>query len=223
MDENERPDEHDAQKRLLLAAQEEFAERGFDGATIRDICRKAGANVASINYYFGGKDGLYIEAVKSAHSCTFPIGAFQSQPAGTPAVEKLRRFIGEMVARMHEPISPTAMKLIMREMADPGKAGHIVVKEFIQPAAFTLRDILQELLPAVDEPHRMAVGFSIIGQILFYRQNRPIAELIFGKDAFESIGIELVSDHVICFTLAALGLGEPPYQTVSKKSASESA
>jgi hypothetical protein len=128
---------------------------------------------------------------------------------GTPPVEKLRVFIREMVTRMHVPASASAMKLMMREMADPGKAAHVVVTEFIQPVAFALRAILRELLPDLDEPHLLMTGFSVIGQCLFYRQNRPVSELIFGKDAVAALGADAVAEHVTRFTLAALGRAEP--------------
>jgi len=55
--------------RLLEAAGEEFADKGFGGATVRAICARAGANVAAINYHFGDKERLYIEAVIEAHRC----------------------------------------------------------------------------------------------------------------------------------------------------------
>lgn len=206
---NPAPPVLDAQHRLIEAAQEEFAEHGFDGATIREICRKANANVASINYYFGGKEGLYIEAVKQAHQCAARMDQFPLPVPGAPPVEKLRLFIREMVARMHAPASPKAMKLMMREMADPGMAANVVVKEFIQPLANYLQAILIELLPDIDEPRRLATGFSIIGQILYYRQNRPVSELIFGKDALNAISADLVTQHITQFTLAALGLAKP--------------
>ena len=48
-------------------------------------------------------------------------------------------------------------------------------------------------------------GFSVMGQCLFYRQNLPIAELIFGKDEVAALGADAVADHVVRFTLAALG------------------
>jgi AcrR family transcriptional regulator len=40
-------------ERLLSAAGREFAERGYEAATVRDICLAAGVNLAAVNYYFG--------------------------------------------------------------------------------------------------------------------------------------------------------------------------
>jgi TetR/AcrR family transcriptional regulator, regulator of cefoperazone and chloramphenicol sensitivity len=201
--------EDDARDRLLSAAQAAFAESGFDGATVRRICAAAGANIAAVNYYFRDKETLYVEAVKAAHTCAGRMDTVPVPPAGTPPVEKLRGFIREMVSRMHAPASASAMKLMMREMADPGRAAHVVVTEFIQPAAFALRAILRELLPELGEPQLLMVGFSVMGQCLFYRQNRPVAELIFGKTEVSALTVEMVADHVVRFTLAALGHAPP--------------
>src|ERR1035437_2002318 len=49
--------------RLLDAAREVFSQHSFQGATVREICRRAEANVAAVNYHFGGKDGLLAEAL----------------------------------------------------------------------------------------------------------------------------------------------------------------
>jgi len=51
----------DAKKRLLKCAIKEFAEKGFDGASTRDIVKQAGMNISAISYYFGSKEGLYTE------------------------------------------------------------------------------------------------------------------------------------------------------------------
>ena len=48
----------DPRGRILSAAGREFAEKGFEAATIRDICTLASVNVAAVNYYFGDKHRL---------------------------------------------------------------------------------------------------------------------------------------------------------------------
>lgn len=47
-----------SRERLLAAALEEFAARGFAGARVQDIATRAGVNKQLITYYFGGKEGL---------------------------------------------------------------------------------------------------------------------------------------------------------------------
>jgi len=49
---------------LLEAAKAQFAALGYDSATLREIAAAAGADVALIKRYFGGKEGLFTEALK---------------------------------------------------------------------------------------------------------------------------------------------------------------
>jgi AcrR family transcriptional regulator len=46
------------QMQIMEAAEELFAEKGFDGTSVRDIAEEAGVNLAMISYYFGSKDKL---------------------------------------------------------------------------------------------------------------------------------------------------------------------
>jgi AcrR family transcriptional regulator len=51
---------------ILEAAQGQFARAGYDRAALRDIAAEAGADVALIKRYFGGKEGLFTEALKAS-------------------------------------------------------------------------------------------------------------------------------------------------------------
>ena len=61
-----RSDGLETRRRVLDAAGRVFAARGFRDATVADICRSAGANVAAVNYHFGSKRKLYVEAWRHA-------------------------------------------------------------------------------------------------------------------------------------------------------------
>src|SRR5262245_60233606 len=54
-----RPGGADTRAQLLDAARAEFAEKGFDGATVRAIADRAGVDPAMVNHWFGGKDALF--------------------------------------------------------------------------------------------------------------------------------------------------------------------
>src|SRR5262249_16880319 len=123
-----------AQQRLIEAAQQVFAEKGFKAASIREISKIARTNIAAVNYYFGDKERLYIEAVKYANTCTQGL-PFPDWAPETPPVEKLRDFIRVMVTRMMQPQSPAALQLMMRELAQPTAACLEVVRDHIRPMA----------------------------------------------------------------------------------------
>lgn len=53
-------------KRLLQVAGKMFATSGFAAVSTREMCEKAGVNVAAISYYFAGKEGLYLQVFKDS-------------------------------------------------------------------------------------------------------------------------------------------------------------
>lgn len=202
--------------KLLDAAEDVFAEVGYEAATTREICRRAGVkNVGAVNYYFGGKERLYAEAVKYAmRTCT--AGApFPDWPAGAKPERKLRDFIRTMMARMMEIPKAASMTLMMREMTriEPSDVTEEVVKENIRPMADLLGEILKEMLPKLPFQRRVLIAFSIVGQCLYYRQNRAVAEVLFGNEITGQFSAEYLAEHIANFSLGALtdlGLDDNP-------------
>ncbi|MFL5342719.1 MAG: CerR family C-terminal domain-containing protein, partial [Gemmataceae bacterium] len=200
----------DTRQRILDAAEVVFADKGREAASVREILRLAGVkNIAAINYHYGDKDRLYIEVVKHAHqSCCFQ--TFPNWPDGIPAKVRLRDFIRTVVERMLQPARPTALRLMMREMAQPTEACAEVVRNYIQPMAEILERILADLRPDLPRPQRFLVANSIVSQCLFYRQNKPIIELLMGPEMFGALNAELLTEHITQFTLRALGIAQEP-------------
>src|SRR3954471_8446758 len=84
----------DTEARLLEAAGRVFAEKGFDAATVRDVCERAGVkNIGAVNYYFRSKENLYEAALRNAFSGRMARTPPPEWPAGTAQRVKLRQFI----------------------------------------------------------------------------------------------------------------------------------
>jgi AcrR family transcriptional regulator len=214
------PPEDPTRLRLLEAAEEVFADVGFEAATVRDICQKANVkNIGAVNYYFQGKERLYQESVMLAFQTCQEGAPFPQWEKGTPAEEKLRDFIRTMMARMVAIPRISSMRLMMREMTDPSPACSDAVNQNIKPMADMLHGIFAELLPKVPLDRRWLIGFSVVGQCLFYRQNRAILAVLVGPDKAERMtDAELLAEHVIQFTFAALGLAPPVSESYRRKS-----
>src|SRR3954463_6161653 len=155
-------------ERIAEAAGEIFAERGFDATTVRDICQRAGANVAAVNYYFGDKQRLYVEAVVRAHRWRMEQARLPEWREGTSAEAKLADFITTFIRRvLTGPEDTWHTKLMMREMANPTAACAELVQSSIRRQFDMLLAILGELLPSdISDEQLRLTGFSIVGQCL---------------------------------------------------------
>lgn len=82
-------------QQLLEAAGQVFAEKGFERATGKEICERAGTNTAAVNYYFGGMEGLYAAVLQEACSRLVPFEAAAAAVASkAEARDKLEAMLG---------------------------------------------------------------------------------------------------------------------------------
>jgi AcrR family transcriptional regulator len=200
----------ETRQRILDASEAIFSEIGYEATTVRAICELASVkNIGAVNYYFQGKENLYRETVKNALRMCSEGAPFPVWAPNTPPSEKLRDFIRVMMSRVLRAARVSQIKLMMREFTEPSQACREAVKEYIQPIAQVMHGILTELLPEMPIERRWLVGFSIVGQCLYYRQNRAVAEILIGADAIAQLELERLADHIAAFSLAALGFAPP--------------
>jgi AcrR family transcriptional regulator len=197
----------DTRHRVLEAAGEVFAERGFRAATVREICQRAKANLAAVNYHFGDKERLY-EAVLQytfRHAVeTYPLDL--EVGAEATAAERLRAFIrSHLFSFLDEGLPAWRGKLVAREMAEPTRALDAVVDQMIRPDAELLMAIVRDLIGHDATPQRVwQCTASIIGQCLFYHHARPVIMRLNLEQTYTPEAIEQLVDHIAQFSLAAL-------------------
>jgi AcrR family transcriptional regulator len=173
---------------------------------VRDICCRADVNVASVNYYFGSKQELYNDV------CRYSCGAEGEAPRVFPIDEKetsegkLSSFIHQFMKTVLLSGSSSLQGRIMaREMMEPTPALQIIVQEIIRPRQEQLSAIIREVLgDGADEALLRRCCFSIVGQCLYYRFARVVAQELQPSLEFNEKTVAEVSQHIHLFTLQAL-------------------
>ncbi|MFH1981003.1 MAG: CerR family C-terminal domain-containing protein [Pseudomonadota bacterium] len=197
-------------ERILEAAVEVFGRLGYATATVREICDRAGVNLAAVNYHFQGKEGLYravaCDLVGRAFS-RFPV-AIESDAADPPE-KRLRTFVLATLQRLLAPggLSGDSGKgqLVARELADPSPVLNQLVDDFIRPTAAVLGGIVSTMLgPSASERDVLKCQLSVIGQCFHYAMARPVITRLTGLDLTEEALIDELAEHVTRFSLAAV-------------------
>lgn len=192
---------------LIEAAGQVFAEYGYRAATVREICMRASANVASIHYHFGDKEKLYLEVLRYAHQKDNESNPGLAKTDATLSPEeKLRHFVRSLLVKLLDP-GPLAWdgKLLAREMVDPTAAMDVVVHERIRPIHKHIREIVRTIIGsgASDEDLREA-EFSVVSQCVYYHHCRAVVSRLYPHYKMSRPEIDKLAEHITAFSLAGL-------------------
>lgn len=169
----------DTRERLLHSAIEVFAEAGYAGGTIRDICGRAKANLAAVHYYFGDKRGLYT-AIFAQVSTLFSERRARYLPAAAPPEARLRAYIQAALEEILDGEggmgrSAQLSAIYLAEMAHPTETLDQIVALHIKPNNDELLTIVADLLDLHPKtPLVVDAAASVSGQILRYFLARPL-------------------------------------------------
>ncbi|MCD6365838.1 MAG: CerR family C-terminal domain-containing protein [Planctomycetes bacterium] len=200
--------DHDTQTSLLEAGCEVFAEKGFRGATIADICERAGVNIAAVNYYFRSKEKLYAEAWRMAFHRSLeahpPDGGVSAE---APAEQRLAGRIRSAIQRMSDPVNHE-FDIAYKERANPTGLLGEVMRESIQPMRREMGAIVRELLgPKAFAQQVELCQMSIIAQCLHsmidLRHQKMLSESNAPPCHFE-FDVKEITDHIVRFSLAGI-------------------
>ena len=192
--------------KLIEAAGHVFAERGYRAATIREICRRAGANVAAVNYTFGDKMGLYTEVLRHSVRAAQTASMNAALDANLSAEEVIRGVIRARLMSLCQETRPDwHIRLVMHECSHPTPAMGRVVDEGMRRIYERVRKAVSEIigLPPDHETTRLSLN-SIIGQILFYSFSRPVLSHLQPELKLTPEQLDRIADHIADFSLAYL-------------------
>jgi AcrR family transcriptional regulator len=201
----------DTATRILDAAEVLFSENGFTGTSARDITSSAGCNVASINYYFGGKDNLYKEVCKRRLNALrdFRINSINDFMAKDPADISLEgllfNFSNAFLAPLiEEATGRNVMKLMVREMLYPQLPANTVFDELFLPMSTVLQQAMVKVCPGLDEQQAMWSIFSLVGQLLHTMHIQGMLTS-HPDEKFSSVfEVSTAVDHIVTFTAAGV-------------------
>ncbi len=199
---------------LLDAAENLFSTRGYASVGIREIADAAGANVASIKYYFGSKKELYLEAVRrvmtrgDGESAWSELAPVPTEPAD--AADKLLRFLRVFLRHLIPPGSTveTCSSLMVREALMPSEALDAIVNDFLKPNNAMLVDVIRCLAPTASEEAQLQFAGCILGQVLHVRVFRPFVERLRGVELSSEAPLDQIALSIGEFSLRGLGLSE---------------
>jgi len=192
-------------QRLLDAAADVFAAGGYRRATIAEICRRAGANIAAVHYHFGDKQGLYAAVFDYAlQRATTEEANGGPETAGTPE-ERLRVQVTSFVRRLLDPRRPAWIaRLMAHELIEPSEVLDRLVRNRMRANHEQIADAVRDLLGPEATPETVRLcTLSVISQCVFYRHSAAVVTRLY-PDLVPSREIDRIAEHVTCFSLAAI-------------------
>ena len=126
---------------ILKAAEMLFSEFGYEGTSTRQIAKESGANMAMINYYFGSKEGVFIEIMEE-RLCGFKSQLSQINEEQIPAKEKLLKVVEKYATRifsninfhkmMHRELSLVQRPEMFSQIKDAMASNRLVIERIIE-------------------------------------------------------------------------------------------
>ena len=190
---------------LIRAALKLFGKQGFEGTSTREIAAAARANIGSIAYHFGGKEGLraavaeqIVETIQSIASQALGPGetavadTMTAETAGSQLVVALERMVAFMVAR---PEAGEIVQFMLREMANPSAALDRIYEGVFAPTHERLCEIWEKATGEPAESERTCIAvFTMIGQVLYFRIGQAVVLRRMGWDAIGDAEAEKILD-----------------------------
>ncbi|MGA2713141.1 MAG: CerR family C-terminal domain-containing protein [Bryobacteraceae bacterium] len=192
--------------KLIDSAGQVFAESGFQAATVREICARAGVNIALVNYYFGDKLELYAEVLRQSIGASKDGLVQKALQSAAPPEAALREMILAMVHRIYRADRPGwHFRLMVHELAQPTPAMAAVIDETMRPVYERICGLIGAMLQLPpDHDKTRLCAHSIIAQVVHYSHARQVISQLWPELELTAERIAQIATHIADFSLAYL-------------------
>jgi AcrR family transcriptional regulator len=204
------PPKKTVQLRLLDVAESLFAEKGFDGTSIRELAAAADCNVASVNYYFTSKENLYREVWrrqlnKMVETRISSIEKVMVDSGGKPKLEDLLKSFSYAFLEplLDQSSDNNLLRLMIRESHEQHLPPEMFVEEVISPTLSAMQAALLKTCPTLDKSRTVPIIFSLTGQLLHIVHVKAIFDRT-EKSQWPELDVALLIEHIIVFTAAGI-------------------
>ena len=185
-------------RRLLAAASEEFAKHGYTSARVRQIVDAAKVNVAAVNYYFGGKEGLYRATLRHLAGRPAPTPRAVANRRGRAPEERLQRRVHAILDRFIGTDRPSPLgRILAHEAMDPTGNLESLIGDTMRPEVERIHALLREIAGSGVPDQKLAhAALGILGQCVLYLYARPTIEglapgFAYGPETCKSIAAQI--------------------------------
>lgn len=160
---------------IMAAARDEFARKGFAGARVDEIARRAGVNKATLYYHIGDKKALYTAVIHDVIGTAAMMLADGVRGRGTPE-EKIRTYIKILAKTLDE--NPQMPRIMMREIASGGQTLPDVFFVDLLSIIETLGSVIEEgrTRGVFTDAMPLIVHFMAVGATVIYKSIAPIMQ-----------------------------------------------
>lgn len=199
-----RSDGLETRAHILEVAGRTFAERGFERTTSREICTRAGTNLAAVNYHFGGKGGLYDAVLVQAHNQLVELNDLEALWRGpdTPRA-KLRALIALFVRRASGPALPWGLRVLTHELMAPTSHVPVLIERAMLPKIRVVMAIIASVLGVSDgDPVvQRALAMVVMPCVMLVVAPRDVLHQVLPAVAADP---HTLVDDMACYALAGL-------------------
>jgi AcrR family transcriptional regulator len=193
-------------EKLLEVAGQIFADRGYQAATIREICLQARANVAAVNYHFGDKLGLYTEVLQESVRAAQVEAVQNALDQDAPPEEILRAVIRARLRGIcRKDVPDWHFQILAHELAQPTPALRPLMNKVARPIFKRLLELIGGMigLPPNNEKTRLC-AISVMGQNLAYVFAGPLLTGVWPELKMTPEQVERIAEHIADFSLSYL-------------------